>query len=264
MAKVTYQILDTKLNTIPENETYSSSDMKLIDNFEVNRTFDFETNFIESHFYSINNEKLYSLYDYPLSLDADNVDLEDGSAGQIYIKPDEIAVEEGFSNVDLKMVFHFLDDVYSEGKQKENFFVQDIAADRTELFLYSNNLDKNDIVNITEALKEDLTVEGYFEELWLNFGDNDLYIITNIDSIEINGKFGIAIKLYEPLPSKHNKKAVVQVVEKVSDSIAVIIDTEVEYDDVEVFSKLRQANFKGAEFELFYVVFSKLSNLLKK
>ena len=243
MAKVTYQILDTKLNTIPENETYSSSDMKLIDNFEVNRTFDFETNFIESHFYSINNEKLYSLYDYPLSLDADNVDLEDGSAGQIYIKPDEIAVKEGFSNVDLKMVFHFLDDVYSEGKQKENFFVQDIAADRTELFLYSNKLDKNDIVNITEALKEDLTVEGYFEELWLNFGDNDLYIITNIDSIEINGKFGIAIKLYEPLPSKHNKKAVVQVVEKVSDSIAVIIDTEVEYDDVEVFSKLRQANF---------------------
>ena len=243
MAKVTYQILDTKLNTIPENETYSSSDMKLIDNFEVNRTFDFETNFIESHFYSINNEKLYSLYDYPLSLDADNVDLEDGSAGQIYIKPDELAVKEGFSNVDLKMVFHFLDDVYSEGKQKENFFVQDIAADRTELFLYSNKLDKNDIVNITEALKEDLTVEGYFEELWLNFGDNDLYIITNINSIEINGKFGIAVKLYEPLPSKHNKKAVVQVVEKVSDSIAVIIDTEVEYDDVEVFSKLRQANF---------------------
>ncbi len=31
-----------------------------------------------------------------------------------------------------------------------------------------------------------------------------------------------------------------------------------------ILTKLRQANFKGAEFELFYVVFSKLSNLLKK
>lgn len=243
MAKVTYQILDTKLNTIPENETYSSSDMKLIDNFEVNRTFDFETNFIESHFYSINNEKLYSLYDYPLTIDADNLDLEDGSASEIYIKPDELAVKEGFSNVDLKMVFHFLDDVYSEDKNKETFFIQDIAGDRTELFLSSNNLDKNEIVSITKALKEDLTEEGYFEELWLNFGDNDLYIVTNIDSLEINGKTGIAVKLYEPLPSKYNKKAVVHVVEKVSNSIAVTIDTEVEDDDIEVFSKLRQANF---------------------
>jgi hypothetical protein len=243
MAKVTYQILDTKLNTIPENETYSSSDMKLIDNFEVNRTFDFETNFIESHFYSINNEKLYSLYDYPLTIDADNLDLEDGSAGEIYIKPDELAVKEGFSNVDLKMVFHFLDDVYSADKNKETFFIQDIAGDRTELFLSSNNLDKNEIVSITKDLKEDLTEEGYFEELWLNFGDNDLYIVTNIDSLEINGKTGIAVKLYEPLPSKYSKKAVVHVVEKVSNSIAVTIDTEVEDDDIEVFSKLRQANF---------------------
>ena len=232
MAKVTYQILDTKLNTIPENETYSSSDMKLIDNFEVNRTFDFETNFIESHFYSINNEKLYSLYDYPLTIDADNLDLEDGSAGEIYIKPDELAVKEGFSNVDLKMVFHFLDDVYSADKNKETFFIQDIAGDRTELFLSSNNLDKNEIVSITKDLKEDLTEEGYFEELWLNFGDNDLYIVTNIDSLEINGKTGIAVKLYEPLPSKYSKKAVVHVVEKVSNSIAVTIDTEVEDDDI--------------------------------
>lgn len=31
-----------------------------------------------------------------------------------------------------------------------------------------------------------------------------------------------------------------------------------------ILTKLRQANFKGAEFEMFYVVFSKLSNLLPK
>ena len=243
MAKVTYQILDTKLNTIPENETYSSSDMRLIDNFEVNRTYDLGTNFIEAHFYSVNNEKLYSLYDYQLPIDVNSVDSEDGSAGEIYIKPDEIAIQEGFTGVDLKMVFHFLDDVYSDLKEKETFYIQDISSDRTELFIYSNNLDKDEIKSITAGIKEDLIAEGYFEELWINFGDNDLYIVTNIDTLEANGKCGITLKLYEPLPSKYTKKAVVQIVEKVSDSIAVNIETEVEDDNTSVFSKLRQANF---------------------
>lgn len=31
-----------------------------------------------------------------------------------------------------------------------------------------------------------------------------------------------------------------------------------------ILTKLRQANYTGAEFELFYVIFSKLSNLLSK
>jgi len=39
-----------------------------------------------------------------------------------------------------------------------------------------------------------------------------------------------------------------------------LTDQEIQF----ILTKLRQANFKGAEFELFYVVFSKLSNLLKK
>ena len=243
MAKVTYEILDTKINSIPENETYTSSDLKLVDNFQVNRTFDYESNFIEAHFYSINNERLYSIYDYNLPVDGNNIDLEDGSAGEIYIKPEELAVEEGFSQVDLKMVFHFLDDLFGDFKTKESFYIQDISSDRTELFLQSKTLDRDEIVNIAAGIKEDLTAEGYFEEFWLNFGENDLYIATNIDTLEIDGKVGIVIKLYEPLPSKYNKKATLQLVEKVSDSIAVIIKPEVEDSEVEEFAKLRQANF---------------------
>lgn len=243
MAKVTYEILDTKINSIPENETYSATDLKLIDNFQVNRTFDYETNFIEAHFYSINNERLYSIYDYNLPIEGNNIDLEDGSAGEIYIKPDELAVQEGFSQVDLKMVFHFLDDLFGDFKAKESFYIQDISSDRTELFLQSKTLDRDEIVNITAGIKEDLTDQGYFEEFWLNFGENDLYIATNIDTLEIDGKTGIVIKLYEPLPSKYNKKATLQLVEKVSDSIAVIIQPEVEDSEVEEFAKLRQANF---------------------
>ena len=39
-----------------------------------------------------------------------------------------------------------------------------------------------------------------------------------------------------------------------------LTETEIKF----ILSKLRDANFKGAEFELFYIVFNKLSNLLPK
>jgi hypothetical protein len=43
------------------------------------------------------------------------------------------------------------------------------------------------------------------------------------------------------------------------------VNTDLTQQEIQfILTKLRQANFKGAEFELFYVVFSKLSNLLKK
>ena len=243
MAKVSYTILDAKINSIPENETYSPSDLRLIDSFQINNTFDVDNNFIEAHFYSQNNEKLYSLYDYKLPLQGDNFDVDDGTANQLTIKPDEIAVQEGFTSVDLKMVFHFLDDVYAEGKEKETFYIQDISSDRTELVLYTDNLSTQDIKNLTVDIKEDLLSDGYFEELYLNLGENDLLIVTNIDSYEFDGKCGVAIKLYEPLPSKFKKKDVGELVEKISDSIAVTIDTEVEDAEEELFPRLRQANF---------------------
>lgn len=44
-----------------------------------------------------------------------------------------------------------------------------------------------------------------------------------------------------------------------------LVNTDLTQQEIQfILTKLRQANFKGAEFELFYVVFSKLSNLLKK
>ena len=43
------------------------------------------------------------------------------------------------------------------------------------------------------------------------------------------------------------------------------VNTDLTQQEIQfILTKLRQANFKGAEFELFYVVLSNLSNLLKK
>ena len=244
MAKVTYTLLDRPLNSITDNEKYSDADLSLIDNYEINKQYDFEKNYIESHFYSIYNTKLLSVYDYelPTEVITSNEDLSTNSVSQLSLKPQDIAVEYGFVQTDVSIVFHFLNDLYTIDNAKQSFYIQEISQDRKEVLLYSDKIETNQLINITEDLKDKFKNNQYFEELWLNCGDNDLFIATNIDVYELEDKFTVALKLYEPLPKRYGIKSFVQVVEKVSDSIVVQVEPEVE-PTIAVKPRLRPANF---------------------
>ena len=240
MAKITYTLLDRAYNSIPENENYSSADINLIDNYQINKNYNPSLNYIETHFYSLNNEKIFSLYDYNISSDVET-DAE-GNVTNLTLQPETISVENGFTGADHKIVFHFLNDLYTIDNGKQQFFINSISQDRKELLIYSDKVDVNKLINTTEDLRDQIKDKDYFDEYWLNLGDNDLFIITNIDVYELDDKYTIAIKLYEPLPEKFEIKHEVQIVEKVSDSCVVEIQVEVEEDPI-VFPTLRQANF---------------------
>lgn len=244
MAKVTYTLLDRPLSSITDNEKYSAADLSLIDNYEINKQYNFDKHYIESHFYSIYNTRLLSVYDYEISTDVipNNEDLSTANVSQLSLRPADIAVEYGFVQTDVSIVFHFLNDLYTIDNAKQSFYIQDISQDRKEILLYSDKVETNQLINITEDLKDHFKNNQYFEELWLNCGENDLFIITNVDTYELEDKFTIALKLYEPLPKRYGIKSFVQVVEKVSDSIVVQIEPEVE-PTIAVKPRLRPANF---------------------
>ena len=42
MAKVTYTLLDRPLSSITDNEKYSAADLSLIDNYEINKQYNFD------------------------------------------------------------------------------------------------------------------------------------------------------------------------------------------------------------------------------
>lgn len=244
MAKVTYTLLDRPLGSITENEKYSEADLNLIDNYEINKKWNFNTHFIETHFYSVYNTKLLSVYDYelPAEVVVDNTGVEDTDVSQLTLKPVDVAIEYGFVQTDVAMVFHFLNDLYTDDKEKQDFYIHDISQDRRELLLYSDKVETNYLINRTEDLVNNLKSKKYFEEFWVNCGDNDLFIATNIDLYELDDKFAIAVKLYEPLPKDYKEKSIVQLVEKISDSIVVQVEPEVE-PEIAVRPKLRRANF---------------------
>ena len=213
MAKVTYTLLDRPLSSITDNEKYSAADLSLIDNYEINKQYNFDKHYIESHFYSIYNTRLLSVYDYEISTDVipNNEDLSTANVSQLSLRPADIAVEYGFVQTDVSIVFHFLNDLYTIDNAKQSFYIQDISQDRKEILLYSDKVETNQLINITEDLKDHFKNNQYFEELWLNCGENDLFIITNVDTYELEDKFTIALKLYEPLPKRYGIKSFVQV-----------------------------------------------------
>ena len=240
MAKITYTLLDREYSSIPENENYSAGDLNLIENYQVNKEFNPDTNYIESHFYTLNNQKVFSVYDQDL---ASNVELDaEGRITNLDLQPEKLSIDNGFTGVDHKIVYHFLNDLYTNSNSKQQLFINSISQDRKEILLYTDSLEVNTLINKTETLKENLKSKAYFEEYWLNLGENDLFIVTNVDVYELDDKYTIAIKLYEPLSKEYDLKQEVQLVEKVSDSIVVEVQVEVE-DEIETGPKLRGANF---------------------
>ena len=240
MAKVTYTLLDRDYTSIPENEKYSSSDTNLIENYQVNKNYKADSHYIETHFYSLNNERIFSLYDYKLST---GVELDaDGNVTSLDLNPTQLAIDNGFSGFDHKIVYHFLNDLYTNTNTKQPLFINSISQDRKEILLYTEDVDVSTLINKTEKLKENLNSKAYFEEYWLNLGENDLFIVTNIDVYELEDKFTVALKLYEPLPKTFNLKHQAQLVEKVSDSCVVEIQVEIEEEETPG-PRLRGANF---------------------
>ena len=242
MAKVTYQVFDESIRFIKDVEQYSDKDLNLIENFSINKKFDYNRHYIETHIYSMNNVKLTSIYDYTLPIPPSAEAADDDKVNELSIDPAQIAAEYGFTRSGTKIVFHFLNDLFANTSGKQELYINNISDDRTEVLLYSDQLSINQIINKSEELKQLLDSESYFDEFWLNVGDNDLFIITNIGSWQIEDKTTIALKLYEPLPAKYDIKDIVQIVEKVSDSVAVQVIPSVEEPPVPTL-KLRGPNF---------------------
>lgn len=243
MAEIKY----TANRDIPENipgvEKYSIEDTQLISSFELNTSFDTSKHFVELHLLSLSDELLFSEYDYRGYSQLGNAQ----SAGQegasvLSIDPikDSISFDYGIGGV--KLLYHFLNDLYTDNNSSAELYIKEISPDRTELKLSSLTLSPEDILRFTGNIKNKLESEAFFNEFRLNFGDNDLFIGTNIDVLGTEVDRDIVVKLYEPLPFTYEIKSKLRVVELVSDSVAYEVDTTIKQEEVPL-PTLKPANF---------------------
>jgi hypothetical protein len=243
MADKTYTVNQESPESITGFETFNSQDVSLINSFEVNTLFNPDKNFMELHVVSLIDEVLESDYNYTSYKQLGNAQSA-GNSGASVLTLDPVADVKryGYENGSVKLLYHFLNDLFSETKTPVEFFIENISEDRTELRLQTFQLTAEKIVERVNEVKAKLYDQSFFSEFRLDFKNNDLFIGVNIDTVDLGFDKVVVVKLYEPLPVTYVEKSTLNIVEIIADSVAYEIDYEVTEDEPVEFS-LKPTNF---------------------
>jgi hypothetical protein len=242
-----------KHNIIPIDpiglEEFSNDDVKVVESFDVNTTFDAFQHKIELHVYTEDNQLIDSYHDYR------NEKFLQGSqtagttgASELTLDPKEDAERLGYTYGGINFVYNFLDNLYSETGKGGEFFIEQISEDRTEVRLLTNQIEEDAVVRYTNKVKEDLKSTSYFNEFRLNVKNNDLLIGLNIDIQDYREYKSVIVKLYEPLPQEYDLKQLLTIERIISDTVAFKVNTVITPDEIKV-PYLKGPNFNIEEAE---------------
>jgi len=226
MAEIKYTVVQSTLDGVGY-ENFTEQDRSVVNSFEINSAFDESRDNIELHIYGLDGTLLDSNLNYRGAQQLQGA----VNGANLTIDPERDALAAGYDQGGVKLLYNFLSNISSE-----EFFIQEISADRTELRV----LPVNPIYNSAELvsqLKDIVNRGAYYSEFRLNFGGNDLLIGVNVD---LNNS--VLLKLYEPLPAQYSTKSRFTFDEIVSDSVVFEIEAEF-IPDAPVYPTLREANF---------------------
>ena len=243
MADITYIVSENSPQSIPGFEQYSNVDRNLIDSFQINNLFDPEKHFTELHVYSLTDELLESDSNYTsYTFGPDAGSSGKSGASILSINPIQDSTNYGYPNGGVKLLYHFINDIFTQDKATAEFFISGISNDRTELRLLASTLDDATIEQVAVLYAEELKNQSYFDGFRLNFGNNDLLIGINIGTIPYNNQTAVTVKLYEPLQDIYDVGSVLNIVEVVSDSISYEVESQAPIQAI-TQPYLRPANF---------------------
>lgn len=240
MSQTTYKITET----IPQGlEKYSNKDIKIVESFEINSTFNSKLNKIEYHIYSLDGELLESDYTY-----SNQAFLQgSGTAGtqgasEITVDPIKDIKQYGYPYGGVSVVYNFLDDLYSPDRTPVQFYINEISEDRKEIRLLTNQIDNSRITEATSNIKSKLDSTSYFSDFRVNVGNNDLLIGVNIGTQQYKEYVSVIVKLYEPLPDVYGVKDLLSIEQVVNNSLGYEIEAEIIQDDLTI-PQLKSPNF---------------------
>lgn len=198
-------------NIDPQNfefQVYSSNDETLISNFEIQKIFDPNSNYIEYYIYDLNQNILYSN--------------ENGSFrgyslidNQIILNPQADLEAEGYTEGQYYTVYNFLNPLLASNSNNR-YYIDEISSDRTEIRLNTTQIPNSEVVFSALDLQNQISQSvGVYKDFYLNFGQNQLVIANNIllDNTNTNDPT-VLIKLYEALPLDFDLKSECWVVEE--------------------------------------------------
>ena len=205
----------------PGEKNYSAGDTRLSSNFNLNSRVDLKKDKIETHFLDLDDNLIDSIYDsINIQTNQDSGTAANGSPSTLKLNPKEDVINNGFGNNSIKVVYNFLNNLYSETNQGGKFFIETISEDRTELRLLSTEVSSKDIITYTDRLIKDLESNSFYDDFRLNTRNNKLLLAINIKTEDYRKYKAVIVKLYEPLPEEFQEKTILTIEKKVADTVA--------------------------------------------
>ena len=232
-----YQILSVPGLQIPST---------LADSKEIQRSFGHSEDFIELHIYSQNQELLYTEYnftDYTLP-----TELTDRPSNEIAINPIQILKDRSFFTgqyvIKLNLFKEKIFSSYGAGQTGlKPFSIKEISTSRTELRAVTPNIQNATLDTAISSFISEIETSAYFQEITLNFGNDQLVRGVNILLNKNPETHEVFIKLANPLRSNINSSKNFSVVESIVEPIVIPIDLGT-FQEIDSSTSLRGPNYQ--------------------
>ena len=216
-------VLKTKVTVIDPNsfepQQFQSSDDAIIPSFDIKGLFNPNSDTIEFYGYSLDNNLITADYNFRNWATYNDVSFNvTGAIETLHIDPTEDCIEYGISSGTTNVVYNFISNKFNSSTNNK-YYISDLSSDRTELKINNNYIDSGLISSSFSDFNIEVLNSEYFDEFYLNFGDNNYIIGVNAQLDSGSSGYGILIKLYEPLPTEYDLKSQLWVCTKVGESL---------------------------------------------
>jgi len=209
-------------------------DKSLVTSYSVDGQFTPNVDSVEVYYYDEGRRLVRYNYNYTTWTSHLDPTLSNTSKLEdLYIDPAEDGKVLGVVNGSVYLQYQFVTNELSSNSNRL-FYINTISSDRTEVTLKSNDISSIELSgSLTTFIQELNTNTGYFNEFYLNFGNNNKEIGVNIEAVTSSpNNFEILVKLYKPLPLEFGVKSTLWIQTLLADPVAY----KVEYDEILDFS----------------------------
>jgi hypothetical protein len=236
-----------KVNIIYSGEGFQSQDLSIQDrqliasNF-INTAFGEADDYLELYIYDELGSLLevdYDAFDYYPFLTANP---KNNTYSNLVLDPEKDVKNRGYNRGTLKTQYNFYKKLFNSSAN-QNYWIKEISTSRTELKLASQVISNIGIRDGFTAYQDYANTKNYYPIFYLNFGNNQTVIATNVAYTEDDEGAYLLVKLYEPLPSDFDIKTQLWIVDKVAESVSFDIIIQVKAELIQQQNRLRGPNY---------------------
>lgn len=218
MAKYRYDILPLEIADNPKAKVLSVADAELINSYEIKNVFNTTQANVRLDITNLEGDLITTeeyFKDYSLLGNAQSAGEAGASTLTIDIERD--IDKYGFQGGDVRLLYSFTNNLFSESQFGGQFFIESISSDRTEFRALASNIPDAKVEEYANKIIAELKASSYFSEFKIQFGENTSVLGLNLGVEKLPQGIAIFLKSYEPLPGSVSVKDTFTVNEIVSD-----------------------------------------------